>query len=169
MTQLFARVSFDWPVRDSPDRGVAFASTARSSLQLRRGPAPLGASKWATTRASSAGAAFTPHIANLWRPSVAARAPPRRFQDRREAGSTPVLRRTPRVDPRDRDRHPAAPCGAAGAPIRTPSTVSQSTGVSPGRRAARATWFGSVVQPAHRSRFEAAAVCVSTPFGEPLG
>lgn len=74
-----------------------------------------------------------------------------------------------RVDPRDRDRHPAAPCGAAGAPIGTPSTVSRSTGVSPGRRALRATWFGSVARLAHRSRLEAAAVCVSTPFGEPLG
>jgi hypothetical protein len=47
--------------------------------------------------------------------------------------------------------------------------VSQSTGVTPSRRAALATWFGSVVRPAHRSRLEAAAVCVSTPFGEPLG
>ena len=47
--------------------------------------------------------------------------------------------------------------------------MSRSIGVSPDRRAARATWFGSVVQPAHRSRLEAAAVCVSTPFGEPLG
>lgn len=73
------------------------------------------------------------------------------------------------VDPRDRDRHPVAPCGAAGAPIGTPSTVSRSTGVSSSRRALRATWFGSVARLAHRSRLEAAAVCVSTPFGEPQG
>jgi hypothetical protein len=73
----------------------------------------------------------------------------------------------PRVDPRDRDRHPAPPCGAAGAPIGTPSTVSRSTGVASGRRALRATWFGSVARLAHRSRFEAAAVCVSTPSESP--
>jgi hypothetical protein len=58
----------------------------------------------------------------------------------------------PCVDPRDRDRHPAPPCGAAGAPIGTPSTVSRSTGVASGRRALRATWFGSVARLAHRSR-----------------
>ena len=42
-------------------------------------------------------------------------------------------------------------------------------GFPPGRRALLATWFGSVARLAHRSRLEAAAVCVSTPFGEPLG
>jgi hypothetical protein len=73
----------------------------------------------------------------------------------------------PCVDPRDRDRHPAPPCGAAGAPIGTPSTVSRSTGVASSRRALRATWFGSVARLAHRFRFEAAAVCVSTPSESP--
>jgi hypothetical protein len=37
---------------------------------------------------------------------------PRRFQNRREAGSTCTFRCSPCVDPGDLDRHHAAPCGA---------------------------------------------------------
>jgi len=39
------------------------------------------------------------------------RAPPRRFQNRREAGSPHALRPMARVDPLDRDHRHAAPCG----------------------------------------------------------
>jgi len=52
------------------------------------------------------------HVADLRRPSSSSRALPRRFQDRREAGSTWALRLTSSVHPRDRDCPHAAPCGS---------------------------------------------------------
>jgi hypothetical protein len=45
-------------------------------------------------------------------PLVVIAGTPRRFQNRREAGSTCTLRCPPCVDPGDLDRHHAAPCGA---------------------------------------------------------
>jgi hypothetical protein len=52
------------------------------------------------------------HVADLRRPSSSSRALPRRFQDRREAGSKRALRFAPSVHPRDRDCPHAAPCGS---------------------------------------------------------
>jgi hypothetical protein len=52
------------------------------------------------------------HVADLRRPSSSSRALPRRFQDRREAGSKRALRFASSVHPRDRDCPHAAPCGS---------------------------------------------------------
>jgi hypothetical protein len=62
------------------------------------------------------------------------RAPPRRFQNRRVAGSACTLRCAPCVHPRDRDCPRQTPCGALPRTIGTPSVVSRIDRVAPAAR-----------------------------------
>jgi len=94
---------------------------------------------------------------------VAARALPRRFQTRREAGSTrTVVVARSRIHPLDQDRHHAAPCGTTWATIVTPSVVSWSTGSPRSPIPPMRSWLNALGDFAHRSRLGAAASCVST-------
>lgn len=89
-----------------------------------------------------------------------------RFQNRRAAFGTHVLRRTPRFDPRDRDHHPPALCGATGATIRTPSAVSQSTRLRRFALTGLRTALAPMVRKRRTTRapsyLRAATTCVST-------
>jgi hypothetical protein len=73
------------------------------------------------------------------------------------------------LDPRDLDRHRAAPCGVARATIGTPSVVSQSTGLPRPPWLRAPSCLNALRNLAHRSRLGAAASCVSTWCGVPLG
>jgi hypothetical protein len=93
-----------------------------------RGPAPLGASRDGppSPRRLEQPSPCTSPISDAPRHHSGTA---RRFQNRREAGLAYTFRCAPRVDPRDLDRHHAAPCGAGVRTIGTPSVVSQSTGL----------------------------------------
>jgi hypothetical protein len=79
-----------------------------------------------------------------------------------EAGPTRTSRCAPRVDPRDRDRHRAAPCGTTRAAIGAPSIVSRPSGLPRAPRLRALSGSNAPRNPAHRSRLGAAASCVST-------
>jgi len=56
------------------------------------------------------------------------------------------LRCAPRVDPRDRDRHRAAPCGTTRATIGTPSVVSRPTGLPRPPKLRAPSWLKCAAQ-----------------------
>jgi hypothetical protein len=102
------------------------------------------------------------HVADLRRPSSSSRALPRRFQDRREAGSKRALRLAPSVHPRDRDCPHAAPCGSTWQQSgRLPSCLDRPG--CPGRRPHERLLVRNALRSfTHRSHLGAAASCVST-------
>lgn len=123
---------------------------------------------------------------DLGHPSSSSRAPPRRFQDRPEAGVTRVALRHARepFHPWDQDRRAASPCGSTAPRVGMPSVVSRRIGSSPTlERAPRFPFENAGHAFAHRSHLEAAAPRVSAdaecssasaappdlPFGSPDG
>jgi hypothetical protein len=134
-----------------------------------RGPAPHGASRDGppSPRRLEQPSPCTSPISDAPRRRRGHRLPVP--MDRREAGSTRTSRCAPCVDPRDLDRHRAAPCGTTRATIGTPSVVSRPAGLPRPSRLRAPSGLNTLRNLAHRSHPGAAASCISTLCGVPLG